>query len=69
VTVIYQGYDPRTDGYADEVVPAPVVLTLKRCANRCGALKPKHDIYCPACRAEITAEAWRLIEAEPDPVP
>jgi hypothetical protein len=62
---VYQGYDPRTDAPTDQ----PVILTLKRCANRCGALKPRHDIYCRACRAAITAEAWRLIEAEPDPAP
>lgn len=44
--------------------PSKVVLSLKRCANRCGALAQRHDIYCEKCRNEITAEAWRLIENE-----
>jgi hypothetical protein len=51
----------------------PKILSLKRpndrCANRCGALRSAHDIYCQECREEITAEAWLLIEAEPDVTP
>jgi hypothetical protein len=47
----------------------PKVLSLARCAARCGALRAANDIYCRHCRAEITAEAWRLIEAEPDVTP
>ena len=45
----------------------PKILSLTRCAARCGSLAGRHDIYCARCREEITAEAWRLIEDEPLP--
>jgi hypothetical protein len=40
------------------------LLSLKRCAARCGALRAGNDIYCRQCREEIVAEAWLLIELE-----
>ena len=47
--------------------PTKVVLSLKRCAMRCGALAKRHDIYCEKCRKQITDEVRWLIDNEPLP--